>query len=119
LLTAGDTFTIEGGHLLIVVKVCPHDQALLVRLTTSWAPMPTEIVVEPGEHPWVRRESQVFFQGTGVAPAAKIEALRDHKSSTRWEQASPELLKKITDAIPRSLDCPPRTKRFVTPECCP
>jgi hypothetical protein len=121
LLTAGDTFTVEqeGNHLVIVVKVCPHGNALHARVTTAAMWKPILCPVHPADHPGIQHESGVHAEGVRDVAAAQLEALRESQSAVKRQPASPELLKRIIEAVPASPDCSPRVKRFVQESCCP
>jgi len=77
-LAVGDTFLApESGrateHLWVVLAVSGAD-AIIVSITTQWPDSDSTCVLLPGDHPFVKHASVVYYEGARRVPSAAVEA---------------------------------------------
>ena len=112
-LEVGDSFTLrdqDGNHLnVIVAESSPDDSALLmlVYLSSSRTPFrDNTTLIQPGEHPFVDRESWVRYQNVKVCSRSDIE----DKIMHHYDKVSEDLLNRIQVGIETSDKVPKREK---------
>ncbi len=112
-LEVGDSFTLrdqDGNHLnVIVAESSPDDSALLmlIYLSSSRTPFRDETtLIQPGEHPFVDRESWVRYQNVKVCSRSDIE----DKIMHHYDKVSEDLLNRIQVGIEMSDKVPKRDK---------
>ena len=90
-----------GNHLWIVLSNPTSDgQIALVNLTTHGRGPPCGpacTVLAVGEHPFVTRESCVYFRGAYLNPLAPLIQARTHGTLRQHDALSPDLLRRIQD----------------------
>jgi len=94
-------------------------KAICVNVTTKQSYSDPTLILQPGEHPFINRESVVYYAGAAwldmaalnVAIAVGLGNLPCHQR----ESCAPEMLKKIRCGLLRS----PFTKRDIKRHCGP
>lgn len=102
-MTPGETFRDYDlwGHLWIVLSLpTEHGEIALVNLTTHGRSARCGdhcIVVRPGEHPFVRRESCVHYRKADLGLAALLDRDKERQTLRMREQVSAELLLRMQE----------------------
>lgn len=104
MIEPGDTFLLafheEPRHLWIVVAVDrAGGECLLVSLTTLRNNKDQTVTLQPGEHPFVKRPSVVFYAQPKIWPLAALENAQRDGRAERQEPLSPELLNLVLDGF--------------------
>ena len=92
MIAPGDTLLNidEWNHLYFVLAVDPAaNKAALANFTSHWPESPAHrncTIVYPGEHPWLRRESCVYFHGAMITP---LDELQRRADSGRYPHREP------------------------------
>jgi len=114
---AGDTFTftLDGNHLWIALTT-PEGSAgsfIAVNLTSvkNGRPIDDTCIIEPGEHPWVRKQTEVYYMKAREWQVSGFDSLASYgENCTAEKPASKALLLKIQKGALAS----PHTKdRFI------
>lgn len=104
MIAAGDTLLglDEWDHLYFVLMLdAATDQAILANLTSHWPESRRHdycTVVHPGEHPWVRRNSCVYFRGAMFTPRQELERRIASGRYSQREPLAPHLLERFQRA---------------------
>jgi hypothetical protein len=116
LLRCGDTFLIpkrgsEAEHLWIVItEPDENGQAVCVNITSRNNESDTTVVLRPGDHSFVKKESVVYYVDAQVLDLAKVAAAIKAKPRsyvcTLHDSCEPELLARIQEGLQRSPFCP-------------
>ncbi len=90
-----------GNHLWIVVSApTSAGEIALVNLTTHGRGLlcgPACTIVTTGEHPYVTRESCVYYRAAYLNPLAPLLAAREQGALRQHEPLSMELLRRVQD----------------------
>lgn len=102
-LNCGDSFLAgpadESLHLKIIVTPPRAGEVVVVSVTTRREHSETLVILHPGDHPFLQRESVVAYRYSEIREVAMIEtALRDGQALQR-EPIAPHLLKRIRDGL--------------------
>lgn len=88
-----------GNHLWIVLSLpTERGEIALVNLTTHGRSSRCGthcVVVQPGEHPFVRRDSCVHYRKAVLGLAAPLNAARNQRTLRTHAPVEPELLRRI------------------------
>ena len=104
MIAAGDTLLglDEWDHLYFVLLLdADTDQAILANLTSHWPEARRHdncTVVRPGEHPWVRRNSCVYFRGAMFTPRQELERRIASGRYSQREPLAPHLIERFQRA---------------------
>ena len=87
------------GHLWIVISQETEDGLIaLANFTThgrSPACGPECLVIAPGEHPFVTRESCIYYRGAILNPTAPLQQHKEQGTLPQSEPVTAELLQRI------------------------
>lgn len=90
-----------GNHLWIVLSLpTERGEIALVNLTThgrSGGCVNHCVVVQPGEHPFVRRDSCVHYRKAVLGLAAPLDEARERRTLRTHAPVDPELLRRIQE----------------------
>lgn len=90
-----------GNHLWVVLSLpTEHGKIALVNLTTHGRSARCGdhcVVVQPGEHPFVRRDSCVHYRKAILGLAAPLDADRNQRTLRTHAPVEPELLRRIQE----------------------
>lgn len=118
-LHAGDTFLAQRDpndkeHLYVVLND-PTDRSLIVaavNLNTAFVGADTTTLLEPGDHPFVRRETYVNYARATLLPAQTVAALIEAGTFRRMPPCSPVLLERVRLGLFESEFTPNKVVRF-------
>ena len=68
----------EGGHLWVVIsdpEGYPQDDVVIVNLTTDQAWKDRSCVLHPGEHPYIKHQTLVYYRETARVPPERMAVL--------------------------------------------
>lgn len=110
----------KGEHLWMVISE-PADQRVVIVNFTSWTPGCDETcIVEPGEHPFVRRKTVVRYSGARVLKRENLAGAlaMEHSDGSgfvcpRRDDLSPELLLRVQVGATTSRLTPLTAKEIV------
>jgi hypothetical protein len=71
------------------------------------------LVVLPGEHPFVRKESCLFWRQATLAVAAQLDRARERRLQRAWEPLEAGLLRRVQEAVANSPLVADRVQRAV------
>jgi hypothetical protein len=119
-MDCGDTFLMPapGGvatpHLWIVVTQ-PDPQTHLcaiVSVTTLRNSKDQTVILRPGDHPFVRHDSTVFYGDAMIVDALRLESEIAAGLALVRERCSKAILKLLQDGVVASLFTRPKIQRF-------
>ena len=111
MLTCGDTFLLPKSadaveHLWIVLTDPDpqSNQAVCVNVTTRQSHSETTVVLQPGDHPFIRHESVVHYADADFLNMEMIDRVLSTTTKQRFvcqphARCSPELLKRIQNGL--------------------
>jgi hypothetical protein len=121
-LDLGDTFLLpkssdDTEHLWVVLtKPDSKGKAVCANITTAHAYSERTVVIQAGEHPFVKHESVVMFADARVLDLNAIQKALDYNQTTyiasTHKKCSPTLLKKIQDGLLKSKQAAKDVKEF-------
>lgn len=102
-------------HLWVVAGGPIHDppQVVLVSLSSAREGSDRTTVLRPGEHPFVRHETVVFYQDARVVMVHQLEKLLEAGVAKEREPCSPEPLERIQQGCLKS----PRIEPWIRETC--
>lgn len=124
MLTSGDTFLIpkssnETEHLWIVVTDPDPTtfEAVCVNVTTLKLICDKTVILQPGEHPFIKHPSLILYSDAQKLDVRHIEAALNAAASEiivckSQAQCGPELLKRIQDGVLTSKATPKDVKEY-------
>ena len=120
-MNPGDTFFESGkeGHLWMVLTAEASDGTIaLANLTThdlNRRRLCSEqcMIVHPGEHPFVRRDSCVYLDGAYLGNAHWVQQGIDSGINHAWDPLTPQLLERIRREALASLLTPPEVREAI------
>jgi hypothetical protein len=100
MLSCGDTFLTGDGddeiyHLWIVITPPSEGEVVTVSVTTALKRSNRLVVLNAGDHPFIRHESVVAYNYSKIRLVSDIQLLISTHSAKRREPVSPELLEKV------------------------
>jgi hypothetical protein len=117
MLGLGDTVLLkkprqETAHLWAIVTAAnpQTDEVIIVNFTTQRPDSDTTVVIQPGEHRFVKHPTVAFFAD------ARTSKLADLQDATVWGQAhqddplTPELLRRVQEGLLASQMTPKKIK---------
>ncbi len=104
MLSCGDTFLTGDGdednyHLWIIVTPVSQGEVVTVCLVTAHKKTERLVVLNQGEHPFVKHESAVSYIFSKIRSIADIEALLANRFAQRKEPMSPDILRRIQTGV--------------------
>lgn len=119
----GDTFLLprwsEGKPHLYVVITTPEpttNRAACVNITSRKQDSETTLILQPGDHPFIDRESVVWYGKAEILDLTLVEALvrmrTDRFICAMREPCSEQLLKRICEGLLESEDVEHRVKDY-------
>lgn len=119
-LKAGQTLFLSQSSVnvthLWVLASDPFDdppQIVLVSLSTLRDGSDTTVMLKKGDHPFIRRDTVVFYSDIRVKMVRQLEQLLDAGVAKLHADCSDEVLKKIQDGIQKS----PFTEPWIKETC--
>ena len=116
MLKSGDTFLLPKTsaaieHLWVVLTDPDLDQlAVCVNITTSQGHSDTIVVLKPGDHSFIKKESVVHYPDAQLLNLKSVQAALDAKAKsfvcTQHDPCSAKLLKRIRDGLLKSPHAP-------------
>lgn len=104
----------EKLHLRIVVTPPASDGCIaVVSVTTRRRHSETLVVLQPGDHPFIRHESVVSYRYSELCWVDAIEAAIAGGSARKREAIAPELLRRIQEGLLDSDFTPNGVRQFV------
>lgn len=106
----------QGNHLYVVLNdPCPFENygsqpsVILVNLSSIKDGLPYDrtCVLPAGTHPFIKRDSFVFYRNARIEPAAHVVQLVERKVFVAHQSVSAEVLQAVIDGLYQS----PFTKR--------
>ena len=101
-MNGGDTFFLVGvetarPHLWIVVSDPQIDpeQVLIINVTTSTDPPDNACILHAGDHPFIDRETYVYYGQARVLSLSQVQLARDCKRLDMQQPLSQDVLKRI------------------------
>lgn len=116
MLRAGDTYTLEGGHLYIVVAVCEHAWCLTYSVSTPALYKPKICDIARIEHPWLHHTSWVIPTYGQIGPVTRLEQ-RIAASGKKRETVKQNVVDSILKGMPSCEDCEESHLNFVAGYC--
>ena len=123
MLSCGDTFLIpksknEVEHLWVVVTEPGEDgRAVCVNISTRQEYSDSTVVLKPGEHPYIKHDSIVYYTDAQVLDLNSVEAALNAKTRSfvcqDHESCSEALLKRIQKGLIDS----PHTPKGIKKDC--
>ena len=108
-MKAGKTFLFKGttdskSHLWFTLTdaVDGGGDFLAVPLRTSKSFSDPTLPLSAGDHPFIKHESSVHFSDARIFKAAKLKAALENKTATWHQDASAELMKRLTEGLLKS-----------------
>lgn len=119
-MECGDTFLMPapGGpatpHLWIVITQPDATGWLcvIVSVTTLRYGKDQTVVLRPGDHPFIRHDSTVFFGDSRIVDARKLDALIEAGAAMKQEACPARTLKLVQDGLLASPFTPLKVARF-------
>ena len=114
-MTPGDTFLIPdaiGPHLHFILSRLPDGSVILAHFTTRRTYTDDTCVIQPGEHPFVKKETIVRYDQAYVCPAANLASL-ERIIIRKLEPLSGELLARILRGALSSPQTPDKIKNLI------
>lgn len=104
LIQAGRALTqvgADGKHLwFVLTDPDPKTKkAVVVMLVTARSYTDKTVVLNPGAHPFITRESNVAYGMAGFVPLSRLEARLSSGSAKLKADMSPMLLKQVRDGL--------------------
>lgn len=118
MLACGDCFLAgddedEKLHLRIVVTPpAPDGCVVTASVTTRRRHSETLLILQPGDHPFIKHESAVTFRYSELSWIQEIEAAIAAGNARRREPISPELLKRVQEGLLESDFTPNGVRQF-------
>ena len=100
-MNGGDTFFLVGvtarSHLWIIVSDPQIDpeQVLIINVTSSTDPPDNACILRAGEHPFIERETYVYYGKAWVVSLGQLQLARDCKRLKIQRPVSQDVLKRI------------------------
>ena len=125
-LHAGDTFHDAQGihdkhrHLFFVISdpdTFPNDPILIVNCTSSQYRCDSTCILIPGEHPFIRTESWVYYKEANLADPAMFQQALSNALLMPNQSLSVELLDRIRNGAIRSDNTPEVCKELLLRHC--
>jgi hypothetical protein len=117
---AGDTYLISFQHVgptphLWILAFGPDTKGriVLVSVTTLRRGKDQTVVLQPGDHPFVKHPSCVFYQDAIIASASHLEAWIAGELATPTDPCPAELLKLVCDGFSASEFTPQKVVRLI------
>lgn len=101
----GDTFMLEdqdgaAEHLHVVLTAPNSDgEVVTVSISTRRPKSESLVCIQPGEHPFITRESVCLYRFAAIRVCASIQSAIDNGRARLRERASPELIKKLSSGL--------------------
>jgi hypothetical protein len=123
LLSCGDTFLIPVSirareHLWVVVTqpLPGESEAVCVSITSRRSISETTVILSPGDHPFITRESVVHYSGADVLDLYLVQQALDAQTTSftcrQHARCDEPLLRRIQEGLLRSQLTPNRVKGF-------
>lgn len=118
-LSAGDTFLLPRklewkDHLFIVLLDADNDgNTVMVNLTSAKPHSDRTTVLQPGEHPFVTRETVVNYLDAAITKTSKIEQAIAMGLGQKHDPVSPQLLNRLRADLLRSEFTKLKVKKFL------
>jgi hypothetical protein len=97
----GDTFLLadqtKDDHLWFVLSDPAADpENVLITNLTTWAPWKDQnLVLDVGDHPWIRHKTCIYFRGAQIIANAKLDKLVAGNKIVPQDPLKPAILDKI------------------------
>jgi hypothetical protein len=100
MLNSGDTFLTGDGdednfHLWIIVTPVTEGEVITVCMVTAIKKSERLVVLENGDHPFIKHESVIAYRYSRIRTVEDIEELLEKKQARKKEPTSEALLKRI------------------------
>jgi len=108
----GYTFKFHGSrddHLWVVISdpLIDADQAVVIVSFTSYREDKDQTcILQPGEHPFIRKRTIVYYEDAREVPNAHLEGLAATGMLVRQDDVAPQLLAKIRQGAAESKRIP-------------
>lgn len=119
-MRAGDTYLISFEHVgptphLWILAAGPDadGRIVLVSVTTLRRGKDQTVVLQPGDHPFVKHASCVFYQDAIIAYASRLEEWISGELATPSDSCSAELLTLVRDGFSASEFTPKKVLRVI------
>ena len=122
MLKAGDTFLIPKSssaieHLWVVLTDPDSDNsAVCVNITTKQGYSDMTVILKPGEHPFIKKESVAHYPDARFLDLASVQAALDAKTKSfvcsQHEPCGAKLLKRLRDGLLTSPHTPRGPKDY-------
>jgi hypothetical protein len=116
MLNCGDTFLTadedEDWHLWVVITPPSEGEVVTVSVTTRRNRSETLVVLQPGDHPFIRHQSVVAYSFSRVRMVEDIEAAIASGAAKQREAVSHELLIRIRGGLVDSEFTPNGVRHF-------
>jgi len=119
-VSCGDTFLLpptasSDPHLWIVLtdpEGNPTPQVVMVNLTSMRPGADTTVVLDRGDHSFIRHETVVYYGDARFADPGALEKGVGAGMATRHDPLNDDLLKRVQDGLLESNETPIRIKRY-------
>jgi hypothetical protein len=107
MLECGDTFLAgdneyEEFHLWIILTPVHLGQVVTVNVTTRHKLSDTIVLIQAGEHPFIKWESVIAYRYATIRRVADIEKAIQDETAIKREKVSASLLKRVRDGLVES-----------------
>ncbi len=107
MLACGDTYLAgdidyEEFHLWIILTPTDLNEVVVVNVTTRHKRSDTTVIINPGEHPFIKQESVIAYRFAKVKTVAEIEKAISEGTAIRREPISASLLERIRGGLMQS-----------------
>ena len=117
MLKCGDAFLTGDGdddnfHLWIIITPPSEGLVITVCVVTALKRSERLVVLKPGDHPFIRRESVIAYYYSKIRQVSDIEASLKARSATMRAPVSTELLQRIQTALLESEHTPNEVRHY-------
>ena len=116
---AGETLVLPGPnfetpHLWILVTdpVGEPPQTIIVAVSTKRFYKDSTVVLSPGDHPWVRHESVIFYDHALIPEVRHLNEAVRRRIGELNQPCTPDVLRRVQDGLLSSPRTPKRVKKF-------
>ena len=104
MLECGDTFLTGDGdeenyHLWVVVTSTTEGEVVTVCLVTAHKRTERLVMLQPGDHPFVKHESAISYAFSKIRTVEDVEALIANGSARKKDPMPPETLRRIQSGL--------------------
>lgn len=107
-MKAGDTFVASDprleNHLWVVISDpdVNSNEVLIVNVTTYTSDQEGACILQPGDPPFIKRKSCIYYRGAQLNPDWQLERLLSNGSLKHKEPVTPDILARIREGAGQS-----------------